>query len=89
MKPWNQFKHRGVYTHLKTIVEQVQSMGAMVSSCGEGKITILWPEGKTVYVRRYQQGPYRWLLFTTSANRLMLLQDRDPSIQELQTAFRD
>jgi hypothetical protein len=74
MNEWNQFNHRDLHLHLKAIVDKVQPMGAQVSSCGAGKITIEWPDGKTIFVRRFRQGPYRWLLFMASSNRLMHLE---------------
>ena len=89
MNEWSHFDHHDLYPHLKAIVDKVQPMGAQISSCGEGKITIQWPDGKTVFVRRFRQGPYRWLLFTSSRNHLMHLQGRDPSLRELRTALQD
>jgi hypothetical protein len=89
MKHWNQFKHHGVYQHLKAIVDKAQSMGAQVASCGESKLSIQWPEGEIVHVRRFDQGPYRWLLFAHSRKQSLFLESRDPSIRELQTALHD
>ena len=89
MKKWNYFDHGRVYPYLETIANKVQSMGAQVSSCGEGKISIHWPERETIYVRRYHQGPYRWQIFTASKYRSLILAQRDPSIRELQTASLD
>jgi hypothetical protein len=89
MKQWNQFNHHDLYPHLKSIVDKVKSMGAQVGSCGECKIIIQWPEGEKVFVRRFRQGPYRWLLFTTSSNQIVHLESRDPSMRELQTALQD
>ena len=89
MNQWNQFNHPGVCEHLKAIVEKAQSMGAQVGSCGESKITIQWPEGETVFVRRFREGPYRWLLFTASKYQALILVNRDPSIRELMTALQD
>lgn len=88
MKQWHQFNHRDVYPYLKAIVEQVRPMGAEVSSCGEGKITLQWPEGELVYLRRFREGPYRWLLFTEANCQSLTLANRDPSILELQTALQ-
>jgi len=89
MNQWNQFRHHGVCQHLEAIVDKAQSMGAQVGSCGENKITIQWPEGETVFVRRFQEGPYRWLLFTASKYQALILANRDPSIRELKTALQD
>jgi hypothetical protein len=89
MNEWNQFNHCDLQPHLKAIVDKVQPMGAQVSSCGAGKITIEWPDGKTVFVRRFRQGPYRWLLFMASSNQLMHLEGRDPSMSELRTGLQD
>ena len=89
MNHWDQFKHHGVCQHLKAIVDKAQSLGAQVGSCGESKITIQWPEGETIFVRRFQEGPYRWLLFTASEYQALILANRDPSIRELMTALQD
>lgn len=89
MDEWNQFDHHDLHPHLKAIVDKVQPMGAQISSCGAGKITIQWPDGKTVFVRRFRQGPYRWLLLMTSRHQLMHLEGRDPSMSELRSALQD
>ena len=89
MQKWDQFDHHGVYSYLNTIVEKVQALGAQVGSCGNGKLTLQWPGGEIVHVRRYHQGPYRWLIFTASKYKSLTLAKRDPSIRELQTATQD
>jgi hypothetical protein len=89
MNEWNQFNHHDLHPHLKAIVDKVQPMGAQVSSCGAGKITIHWPDGETVFVRRFRQGPYRWLLLMTSSNQSMHLKGRDPSMSELRSPLQD
>ena len=89
MQQWKQFNHREAYSYLKAIVEKVRPMGAQVGSCGERKITLGWPEGETVHVRRFRGGAYRWHLFTASAYNSLTLARRDPSIRELQTALED
>ena len=89
MSSSDQFKHYGGCTDLRVIVQAVEAMGAQVDSCGENKITIQWPSGETVYVRRFRGGSFRWLLSTASDYRALLLPDRDPTIQELLTVLQD
>ena len=89
MQHWKQFDHREAYSYLKAIVEQVQPMGVQVGSCGQGKITLHWPEGETIHVRRFRGGAYRWLIFEASGSNSLTLAKRDPSIRELQTALED
>ena len=88
-KQWNQFDHQRAFKYLKCIVDRVQSAGARVASCGEGKLTLYWPEGETIHLRRYHHGPYRWVIFTADGYNSLILARRDPSIYELQTALPD
>jgi hypothetical protein len=86
MGPWDAFEHHGAYNDLKAIVFTATSMGAQIGSCGERKLTIRWPNGCVVHIRRYLDGRFRWLLFTHSDCRAIFLSNRDPSISELQRA---
>ena len=85
LKKWDRFAHNGVYAHLQAIVSKVKPMGAEIGSSGDGEITLRWPQGETVYVRRYRKGRRRWRLATNGNKRVMHLIDRDPDISELQT----
>mgnify|MGYP001818115374 FL=1 len=89
MQHWEHFDHREAYSCLKAIVEKVQPLGARVGSCGERKITLDWPEGETIHVRRFQRVAYRWLILAASGRNSLTLAQRDPSIRELQTALED
>lgn len=83
---WNRFPHLGVHHHLVAIADQVGPMGVSLGSGADGEITLQWTEVETVYVRRYRKGPYHWRLATTADIHVMHLDQRDPSLKELQTA---
>lgn len=89
IEQWCRFNHRGLRLHLRAIVDGARTLGAQVDSCGEGKVTLHWPDGESVHVRRFGHGPYRWLIFTASGYRALVLARRDPSIRELRTALQD
>ena len=89
MSNWNRFPHLGIHHHLHAIAEAVTPHGVRLGSVADGEITLQWPDGETVFVRRYRKGPYRWRLATTRDRQEMFLSERDPSLAELKTAIRD
>lgn len=84
MRAWDTFEHNDAYDDLKAIVHLAASMGGQPSSCGKRKITIKWPDGGIVHIRRFLHGKFRWLIFTQAGWEAVLITDRDPSMQELQ-----
>jgi hypothetical protein len=83
MNPWDTFAHDDAYDDLKIIVQRATSMGARTSSYGERKLTIEWPDGCVVHIRRFVTGRSRWLIFTESGRQAVFLSDRDPNLREL------
>jgi hypothetical protein len=83
MHAWDTFEHDDAYDDLKIIVQRATSMGAKTSSYGERKLTIEWPDGCVVHIRRFVAGKSRWLIFTESGRRAVFLSDRDPNLREL------
>jgi len=89
MTNWNRFPHLGIHHHLHAIVEAVTPHGVRLGSNADGEITLEWPDGATVNVRRYRKGPHRWRLATIHDLQEMFLSGRDPSLTELKTAIKD
>jgi len=89
MHSWDTFEHDDAYDALKGIVQMATSMGARTGSCGERKLTIQWPDGCVVHIRRFVSGRFRWLLFTQAGCHAVFLSDRDPSPRELRGSGAD
>ena len=89
MTPWDTYEHNDAYDDLKTIVNTATSMGAEPSSCGKRKLTIRWPDGGIVHIRRFLNGEFRWLIFTQAGRQAVFLANRDPNLRELQGSCAD
>lgn len=87
-KPWDSAYHAGVRPYIRMVVDMVEPLGPQLSTSGGGEITIKW-EDRTVYVRRYANGPNRWRLATRGDVTILYLKDRDPTLYELQTGDED
>jgi hypothetical protein len=86
LKEWSRFAHAGVREQLQMIIAVVRAMDVEIGSSGDGEITLRWPDGERVYVKRYRRGKWRWRLATNNDARVLRLEDRDPTLAELQTA---
>lgn len=88
MKSWDSFNHDFAYDELIAIVRQANAVGVQVGSHGARKLTLLWPDGRTIHLKRFVMGRFRWLLFTDSGCRAVFLANRDPNLSELRDATR-
>lgn len=86
MPPWDSFNHDPAYIELRSIARHASSLGAEVGSCGVRKLTLRWPDGRTVHIKRFLRGRFRWLLFTEDDFRAIFLAHRDPNPFELRRA---
>jgi hypothetical protein len=89
MRSWDTFEHDDAYDDLSAIAHTATSMGAQTCSCGQRKLTIQWPDGCIVHLRRFVSGKFRWLLFTQEGRHAILLSGRDPNVRELRDPGAD
>lgn len=89
MNAWDSFNHDNAHSELMAIVDQTRLLGVRPGSYGARKLTLKWPDGRTIHIRRFLEGRFRWLVFTDRGCRAVFLAHREPNLHELRNALSD
>ena len=89
MSPWNTYDHDDAYNDLRVLANRASSLGAKIGSCGPRKLTIKWPDGGIVHIRRFLNSRFRWLVFGHADYHAVFVTDRDLSLSDLKRAAAD